>query len=307
MVLVAARRDTMVPLRSQDHGIVVVRVETGASAVSVARESTPAVIMLDMTLPDASGLDVCRQLRGDPTIDRGIPILLLATAKPTAEQRVAALRFGAWDFVQLPTSEHELSSKARLYAEAKWHFERTLAAERIEYSAGLHTPSDLVRQAQQIGSLMRRMHSGLACIVFEISGGPTSPVALAIARAARASDVVGVISHGRIGVVAPATDRHGAVLLAQRIGEEARRVTTEDNVEGAFYKGSRLLAGYDAVANAMYSPVDPVSLLHSAARAVRNGTVEPGTVWLRSAEPLEPAESVVEVERTLMHTNRRSS
>src|SRR5690348_9471485 len=91
LVLVAARRDTIVPLQSQDR-IVVVRVDSAASAVSLARESTPAVVMLDVNLPDASGFDVCRQLRDDPTIDRSVPVLLLTSTKPTAEQRVAALR-----------------------------------------------------------------------------------------------------------------------------------------------------------------------------------------------------------------------
>jgi len=305
LVLVAARRETAVPLRSKDGSIIVVRVDSGASAVSVARESTPAVIMLDLSLPDASGLDICRQLRGDPLIDRSVPILLLATSKPTAEQRVAALRYGAWDFVRLPTSEHELSLKVRLYAEAKWHFERTLAAERTESSAGLHNTANLVRQAQQLGSLMRRVHSGLACVVFEISGGPTSPVALAIARAARASDVVGLISHGRVGIVAPATNASGAVLLAQCIGNEARRVISEDAAERAIYAGSRLLAGYDAVANARYSPVDPVGLLRNAAFAVRNGTVEPGNVWLRAAETVVK-ETVPEVDRAQVYQNRSS-
>ena len=283
-VLVVARRETEIPLRWADGSIAVTRTDSGAGALAIARAAPPAVIIVDLVLPDAQGLEVCRLLRADLVIDRSVPILLVSRTEPTPEQRVAGLRFGAWGFVQLPADEHELSLKVRLFAEAKHHFDNALATDRLDSRTGVRTAAELVRHAQQLGSLMYRVHEGLACVVFEVEG-PTiaSRVATAIARSTRASDVVGQISPDRIGVVAPATNPAGAVLLARRIGAEARRVMVEQQTDLTFQAKGRLLAGYDAVANARYSPVDPVGLIRNASFAVRHGSVEAGETWLRAA------------------------
>jgi CheY-like chemotaxis protein len=284
-VLVAARRETRLPLNPQEHGVVVIRTDTGEGAITLAREAAPAVVVVDVTLPDTSGLDLCRRLREDPMVDRSTPILVLTTTQPSAEQRVAALRSGAWGFVQLPAHEGEFVLKVRHYAEAKRHFDDAAAAERYDASAGIHTAAGLVRKAQRLGALMYRVHAGLACVVFEVGGAPaTSRVAAAIAGTARSADVVGILGYGRIAVVAPATDPGGAVALAVRVGDSARRAMLEQAAEESSDSRSRLLVGYDAVANARYSPVDPVRMIRNASFAVHNGRVEPGSVWIRGAE-----------------------
>ena len=53
------------------HGYAVLRAYTGKQAIDRARASHPDLIILDTDLPDRDGLDVCRELRADPSISRG--------------------------------------------------------------------------------------------------------------------------------------------------------------------------------------------------------------------------------------------
>lgn len=64
----------------ESHGYEVVELATGKEVLATARDQWPALIILDIVLPDVSGMDLFDQLRADP-ITKVIPILLL-TAKP---------------------------------------------------------------------------------------------------------------------------------------------------------------------------------------------------------------------------------
>ncbi len=80
--------------------------ETGAEALARARSLRPSVLVLDLNLPDVSGLDVCRLLRADEAT-RELPILML-TARGTEEDRVHGLELGADDYLPKPFSLREL-------------------------------------------------------------------------------------------------------------------------------------------------------------------------------------------------------
>ena len=79
---------------------------TGAEALARARSVQPEVIILDLNLPDVSGTDVCRLLKGDPQTRR-IPILML-TARGAEADRIHGLELGADDYVAKPFSVREV-------------------------------------------------------------------------------------------------------------------------------------------------------------------------------------------------------
>jgi two-component system phosphate regulon response regulator PhoB len=79
---------------------------TGAEALARARSLHPNVIILDLNLPDVSGMDVCRLLRADAET-RELPILML-TARGSEEDRVAGFELGADDYLPKPFSLREL-------------------------------------------------------------------------------------------------------------------------------------------------------------------------------------------------------
>ncbi|MGE2736677.1 response regulator transcription factor [Mycolicibacterium vaccae] len=81
----------------------------GATAIARARETPPDVVVLDVMLPDMSGLDVLRILRKE---NPSLPLLLL-TAKDSVEDRIAGLTAGGDDYVTKPFSIEEVVLRLR--------------------------------------------------------------------------------------------------------------------------------------------------------------------------------------------------
>src|SRR5258705_9296807 len=77
---------------------------TGAAGLEHIRARPPDVILLDLRLPDQSGLDVYRQIR---VIDGRIPVIFVTTAK-TADAAIEAMKQGAYDYLFKPLDPHRL-------------------------------------------------------------------------------------------------------------------------------------------------------------------------------------------------------
>jgi len=71
-----------------------------------------AAVILDLMLPDADGLDVCRSIRTLPSAVAGIPVLML-TAKGEPMDRVVGLELGADDYLPKPFEPRELLARLR--------------------------------------------------------------------------------------------------------------------------------------------------------------------------------------------------
>jgi two-component system OmpR family response regulator len=81
----------------------------GSSAIAAARAQRPDVVVLDVMLPDMSGLDVLHKLREESP---QLPVLLL-TAKDAVEDRIAGLTAGGDDYVTKPFSIEEVVLRLR--------------------------------------------------------------------------------------------------------------------------------------------------------------------------------------------------
>lgn len=264
-------------------GFTVVSAPNGAMALELIRDLRPDVVMIEAELPDMSGLEVSRRMRGDPAVGRNVPIILLIPDKPSPEQRVNALRAGVWEFLQVPGNRDEILLKLRTCLEAKRNIDAARADGFADWANGMHNQSGFTRRARQLGALMARMHAPFACLVFELDMDEPDPEAGEfITKAARTSDIVGELSSNKFGVLAAATDAAGAVLLADRIVKTfASLVSDRSKNRGTPLPRWSMRAGYDAVSNAMYSPIDPALFIARASTAVRRGTPEPGLEWLR--------------------------
>ncbi|MFI6485784.1 response regulator transcription factor [Nonomuraea sp. NPDC050663] len=83
---------------------------TGALALARAVELAPDLVVLDIMLPDISGLEVCRRLRSRSILT---PIIFL-TAKDATEDKITGLRQGADDYVTKPFSLEELLARVQV-------------------------------------------------------------------------------------------------------------------------------------------------------------------------------------------------
>jgi len=92
-------------------GFRVVEAEGGDAALRQVRAEQPALVILDLMLPEGNGLEICRILRGERAT-ASLPIVML-TAKAAEVDRVLGLEFGADDYVTKPFSPRELVARVR--------------------------------------------------------------------------------------------------------------------------------------------------------------------------------------------------
>lgn len=83
----------------------------GEEALEKARKEPPDLVILDLMLPKLDGLEVCRQLKGDPKLAQ-IPVIML-TAKTQEADRVVGLEMGADDYIPKPFSTRELVARVK--------------------------------------------------------------------------------------------------------------------------------------------------------------------------------------------------
>jgi DNA-binding response OmpR family regulator len=98
-------------------GFDVMEAANGEEALALAKQELPVVIILDVMMPQMSGVEVCRALRKHPPTSR-IPVLML-TAKAGEEDRVTGFEVGADDYVAKPFSPRELVLRVRAVARRK--------------------------------------------------------------------------------------------------------------------------------------------------------------------------------------------
>jgi DNA-binding response OmpR family regulator len=78
----------------------------GATGLRLAKELNPAILLLDVMLPDANGFDICRELRGDRQTWR-MPIVMLTALNDNGNRR-RGFRVGANAYVTKPYGAHDL-------------------------------------------------------------------------------------------------------------------------------------------------------------------------------------------------------
>jgi DNA-binding response OmpR family regulator len=119
-------RETLVEALEAE-GFRVVAAADGREALTVFRAERPDLILLDVMLPELSGVEVCRIIRAESSV----PIVML-TAKDSELDKVVGLELGADDYVTKPFSIRELSARIRALF------------RRSEQAVALETPPGVV-------------------------------------------------------------------------------------------------------------------------------------------------------------------
>ena len=119
-------------------------VSKGLQALNLARSNRPAVVLLDVELPDFSGFEICRILKADPETVM-IPVLMV-TSRDRKEDRIDAYEAGADDYLTKPVSREELLARVRSAARLSnaWTM---LEAERL---------GNEIRRREQLVAVLER-------------------------------------------------------------------------------------------------------------------------------------------------------
>src|SRR5258708_15721626 len=92
---------------SEQDGYQVLEADSGAEALRQVEHSHPNLILLEVTLPDGSGFDVCRELR---KMDPAVPVIMMSSRSDEIDV-VVALEIGADDYVSKPLRLRELVAR----------------------------------------------------------------------------------------------------------------------------------------------------------------------------------------------------
>lgn len=124
------------------------------SALKLINEKHPDVVLLDVQMPEVSGLDILRMMHADATLQH-IPVLVLtADQDPATKQR--ALDLGAYDFLPKPIDPHDLIPRVRNALVLKSHHDLlSRQAAWLEQQVKVRTAALLASQQQLILSLAR--------------------------------------------------------------------------------------------------------------------------------------------------------
>lgn len=93
-------------------GFEVIEAGTGEAALNLAEEKRPDLVLLDIRLPDISGIEVCRRLRSSPTTQR-TPIVHISATHISPQDEQTSLASGADIYLAEPVGAPELSSAVR--------------------------------------------------------------------------------------------------------------------------------------------------------------------------------------------------
>jgi two-component sensor histidine kinase/CheY-like chemotaxis protein len=156
-------------------GFSVIEASTGGDALRIVRESAPAVVVLDVNLPDISGIEVCRRIKADQAT-AAVLVLQVSATNVALSDRVASLSAGADTFLVEPVHPEEL--EAVTHALLRLHrSEEALRASLAERDLLLKEVNHRVKNSLQLVLSMLSLQSQ------EFSAPPTRELfAKAIAR-----------------------------------------------------------------------------------------------------------------------------
>jgi two-component system alkaline phosphatase synthesis response regulator PhoP len=92
-------------------GFDVDRASNGRNALQIIVDEVPALIVLDLMLPEIDGLEICRHIRANPRT-AVVPVIML-TARAEESERIVGLELGADDYIAKPFSPNELVARVR--------------------------------------------------------------------------------------------------------------------------------------------------------------------------------------------------
>ncbi len=207
-------------------GYRVTRAPTGAAALEQAARSRLDLICLCSNLPDLGAAAVCRQLRDDGLVAGIIPIVVICMTPLQREDRLEALRSGAWTILGFPFDAEELIVKLDSFVRSKRVADRAWEHSLVDPVTGFYNTRGITRRAAELYAEAIRRHAPFACVVLGAEPEETprkrwpgipGHIAGMLQKHGRLSDTIGLWNESEFAVLAPSTDADGAEQLAERL------------------------------------------------------------------------------------------
>ncbi len=230
--------------------------QNGREGLALARSDRPDLILLDLHMPDLSGFDVIRELKGDADLCM-VPVIFL-TGSGGADDKVRGLDLGAVDYVTKPFDAFELCARVRAALRTKRLQDLLMEQAHIDPLTGLGNRRALMDRLERECERLRRHGGSLSFIMTDIDHFKTvndrhghsvgdrvlHEFAQALQQECRRIDLPARYGGEEFGIVVPDEPSEQAAILADRcrrrvealavpLREETVRVTASFGVSSA--------------------------------------------------------------------------
>jgi two-component system, cell cycle response regulator len=225
-----------------DSGVECISAYDGERGVKMAAAEHPALILLDVDLPNADGFEVCAQLRANTQTAR-IPIMFLTADFNTAD-KIRGLELGAVDYITKPCNFSELTARVK----AAMHTRQLADAQAMRDSlTGMWSKAYLGHQLAPRIAAARHAGEPLSCIVADIDDlgrinerygrGVGDAVICTVARNLTdrcAADELACVIRGGTFAILIGLDRRDAARRAKRHADHLQReIASQHNFDFA--------------------------------------------------------------------------
>jgi diguanylate cyclase (GGDEF)-like protein len=252
----------------------------GREGLASAFEQTPDVIMLDIELPDMSGLNVCRELKQDVRT-ANVPVLFLTGTEDNVV-KAAAFELGAIDYVTKPFNKIELRARVRSALRVKRYQDLLTTRAQLDGLTGLWNRAYFdVRLREEI-SAAQRHHRPLSIAMLDLDhfkkindsyGHPfgdyvLQTVATALVRALRTGDVACRYGGEELVVILRDSSFSDAAIAAERMRSVIAELTLINRGQNLHVTVSIGVTSISAAALASANPKQAELLIEAADSAL---------------------------------------
>lgn len=262
-------------------GFAVVRAYSGSQTLDLAEVASPDIVLVDSRLPDMDGVDVCRALREEGRVGSHVPVVITTSGPAPREFLHGAYAAGAWSVWEQPLDGELLVMRLQTWVDAKRVVDEAERVSLVDVDSGLYTYRGLHRRAREVMADALRRHTPVSCVALapvlsrSAAGADELPVpqrvssdiGRMVAQAARGSDVVGRLGSSEFAILAPMTERAGAVEMVERLRD--RVATMPPVVADGRAARIALRAGLVTVSGSSIETRDGSDLIVRASTALR--------------------------------------
>ena len=289
-------------------GYSVIEVDAGEAGLQAIYHNRPRVAISDINLPDITGIEVCRQIRSDPSLDSIFVILI--TSEDDEGRRNTAFEAGADDFLRKPHDFEQV--RARVRSGLRFHRlqERLRHAAITDGLTGLWNHSHF-RDLLNREFLRTRRYGGVAALIMmdldhfkainDTFGHETGNLILRqtarhLERQVRGTDLIARYGGEEFAVICPETTLDEAEQLAERIRRSLPQCVRSPEHPQLVLRASFGVAGSDDPR--AHAQSDLVNLADQALYASKRAGRDRVTIASPTVQPPEPeSQPLEEVDR----------
>lgn len=222
--------------RLRSEAIRIESLQRGSLAVQRALDCAPALILLDLNMPEMDGFEILRRLKDDAKTIH-IPVIVLS-GQDSAEDKVTAFDLGAVDFIAKPFDMTELRARIRVALRMQALVQMLAQRAQIDGLTGLCNRACFDTRWHQEHERASRSGTALSLAIFDLDefksindtyGHPAGDAVLVglaqlISRTVRVSDVACRYGGEEFAIIFPETSPAEAVAICERLRKACEQI-----------------------------------------------------------------------------------